>query len=112
MASIKGSDGKETLPSLRYKMNPRVGCLPGGNDKSDVHGKLDKILEHVRVMCQSGAMEFLRHGNCGDEMKQIKEHLHGLLDTATKETEGLQTKEAETAEVSLISRPSVRYAGD
>lgn len=108
MASLEGGDDGETaLPSLRYMSTRRMGPmdhmgrpgagLPGANNEPDVYDKLDKGLEHVQTTCEHGAHQFLRDADCDDEINKIKERLREVLEMATKETERLQSEEAETA---------------
>ncbi|KAH6895251.1 hypothetical protein B0T10DRAFT_477482 [Thelonectria olida] len=99
-------NGLEALPSLRYmstrRYNPmssisRHGFGPGGRDPPDVYDKLDKGLEIVQSMCEHGAHQFLRDGDCNDEIGKAQKQLKEVLEMATKEMNRVQREEPELA---------------
>lgn len=100
-------NGLEALPSLRYmstrRFNPmssisRPGFGPGGKDQPpDVYDRLDKSLEIVQSMCEHGAHQFLRDGDCNDEITKVQKQLTEVLEVATKEMERVQREEPELA---------------
>ncbi|KAH6632730.1 hypothetical protein F5144DRAFT_593428 [Chaetomium tenue] len=51
----------------------------------DVYDELDKGLEYVQSMCEHGAHQFLRDGDCGEEVANIKRRLAETKDLADKE---------------------------
>lgn len=53
----------------------------------DVFDELDKGLEAVQSMCEHAAHQFLRDGDCADEIVKIKERLTGTKASADKELE-------------------------
>ncbi|EAQ87224.1 hypothetical protein CHGG_03843 [Chaetomium globosum CBS 148.51] len=63
--NILGADGKPAPP--------------------DVYDELDKGLEYVQSMCEHGAHQFLRDGDCGEEVANIKRRLAETKDLADKE---------------------------
>ncbi|KAI5463099.1 hypothetical protein BGZ63DRAFT_352728 [Mariannaea sp. PMI_226] len=100
-------NGIDTLPSLRYmstrRFNPissisRPGFGPGSKDQPpDVYEKLDKSLETVQSMCEHGAHQFLRDGDCNDEIEKARTQLTEVLEMATKEMDRVQREEPELA---------------
>ncbi|KAF7543527.1 hypothetical protein G7Z17_g10681 [Cylindrodendrum hubeiense] len=101
-------NGLEALPSLRYmstrRFNPmssisRPGFGPGGakDQPPDVYDRLDKSLEIVQSMCEHGAHQFLRDGDCNDEITKVQKQLTEVLEVATKEMERVQREEPELA---------------
>ncbi|KAK7409536.1 hypothetical protein QQX98_008256 [Neonectria punicea] len=101
-------NGLEALPSLRYmstrRFNPmssisRPGFGPGGgkDQPPDVYDRLDKSLEIVQSMCEHGAHQFLRDGDCNDEISKVQKQLAEVLESATKEIERVQREEPELA---------------
>ncbi|KAH7114115.1 hypothetical protein EDB81DRAFT_862457 [Dactylonectria macrodidyma] len=102
-AKMDMSEGNEDgdddpLPSLRY-MSTRRGYGPAGaNDQPpDVYDRLDKSLEIVQSMCEHGAHQFLRDGDCNDEISKVQKQLTEVLEVATKEMERIQREEPELA---------------
>jgi hypothetical protein len=51
----------------------------------DVYDELDKGLEYVQSMCEHGAHQFLRDGDCGEEVANIKRRLAETKELADKE---------------------------
>ncbi|KLP22596.1 Uncharacterized protein LW94_12917 [Fusarium fujikuroi] len=90
------------LPSLRYTSSRRSGpmliSLRGTkNRRSDVYDKLDKGLEFVQSMCKNGAYQFLRDGDCNDEISKVQKRLTEVLEMAKTEMERVEREESELA---------------
>lgn len=51
----------------------------------DVFDELDKSLESIQSMCEHAAHQFLRDGDCGDEVVKIKDRLTGTKTSAENE---------------------------
>lgn len=111
LAEVEVSEGDngegqlESLPSLRYmntrRFGPsfaRAGFGPAGKDQPpDVYDNLDKGLEFVQSMCEHGAHQFLRDGDCNDEISKVQKRLVEVLEMAGKEAERVQREEPELA---------------
>ncbi|KAI0890336.1 uncharacterized protein GGS22DRAFT_150635 [Annulohypoxylon maeteangense] len=71
------------------RMNLRMSRLNGGlgsfQDKGDIWEDLDRGLEFVQGMCEHGAHQFLRDGDCTDEVEKIKARLAQTKEMADKE---------------------------
>lgn len=108
-------DASEDLPPLKYvstrQMRPvtrsaaakyslgrpvyaragmgRFGSSAGGmvDQPPDVYDELDKGLEYVQSMCEHAAHQFLRDGDCGEEVENIKRRLGETKELADKEME-------------------------
>ncbi|KAJ9136504.1 hypothetical protein NKR23_g9814 [Pleurostoma richardsiae] len=106
------ADDSEELPTLQYvstrRMRP-VSRAPGGlaqgrplyaragmvgrggagmvDQPPDVYDELDKGLEYVQSMCEHAAHQFLRDGDCTEEVDNIKQRLTETKDLADKEME-------------------------
>ncbi|KAM0075326.1 hypothetical protein ACKRZS_012604 [Fusarium odoratissimum] len=92
----------DALPSLRYMSSRRFGPMsisrPGAGDQPpDVYDKLDKGLEFVQSMCEHGAHQFLRDGDCNDEISKAQKRLTEILEMAKTEMEGVEREEPELA---------------
>ncbi|CAJ2512152.1 Uu.00g051670.m01.CDS01 [Anthostomella pinea] len=78
-------------PALAMMHMRRPGALNGGlgmfNEKGDVWDDLDKSLEFVQGMCEHAAHQFLRDGDCSDEINKIKSRLAEVKIAADKETD-------------------------
>ncbi|RYP64754.1 hypothetical protein DL771_008608 [Monosporascus sp. 5C6A] len=89
-----------TMPmSMMQRRGLRPGMagassLSGGlgkfNEKGDVYDDLDKGLDSVQSMCERAAHQFLRDGDCSEEVEKIKDHLARTKDLADKEMERIQ----------------------
>lgn len=53
----------------------------------DVYDQLDKGLEFVQSMCEHAAHQFLRDGDCAEEIEKIQKRLQQVRDGAEKEME-------------------------
>ena len=58
---------------------------PGAASPPDVYDELDKGLEYVQSMCEHAAHQFLRGGDCGEEVANIKGRLGETRELAEKE---------------------------
>ncbi|KAI1409126.1 hypothetical protein F5Y13DRAFT_170839 [Hypoxylon sp. FL1857] len=71
------------------RMAMRTSRLTSGlgsfQDKGDIWEELDKGLEFVQGMCEHGAHQFLRDGDCSEEVEKIKARLAQTKETADKE---------------------------
>ncbi|AEO60596.1 hypothetical protein MYCTH_2309943 [Thermothelomyces thermophilus ATCC 42464] len=74
-APMLGADGKDAAP--------------------DVYDELDKGLEYVQSMCEHAAHQFLRDGECGEEVANIKRRLAETKELADKEMERIRREEPE-----------------
>lgn len=67
------------------------GMSPGQSHPQDVYDDLDKGLEYVQSMCEHAAHQFLRDGDCGEEVSNIQRRLKDTNDLAEKEAERVKT---------------------
>ncbi|KAI1143047.1 hypothetical protein F5Y05DRAFT_140820 [Hypoxylon sp. FL0543] len=71
------------------RMSMRTSRLTSGlgsfQDRGDIWEELDKGLEFVQGMCEHGAHQFLRDGDCSEEVEKIKVRLAQTKETADKE---------------------------
>ncbi|KAM0563724.1 hypothetical protein ACHAPJ_001456 [Fusarium lateritium] len=100
--SEDGENNEDALPSLRYMSSRRFGPMsisrPGAKDQQpDVYDNLDKGLEFVQSMCEHGAHQFLRDGDCNDEISKVQKRLGEVLEMAKTEAERVQREEPELA---------------
>ncbi|KAL5584143.1 hypothetical protein FOVSG1_015494 [Fusarium oxysporum f. sp. vasinfectum] len=92
----------DALPSLRYMSSRRFGPMSisrsgAGDQPPDVYDKLDKGLEFVQSMCEDGAHQFLRDGDCNDEISKAQKRLTEILEMAKTEMERVEREEPELA---------------
>ncbi|KAG7286993.1 hypothetical protein NEMBOFW57_006493 [Staphylotrichum longicolle] len=61
--------------------------MPGSGPPAppDVYDELDRGLEYVQSMCEHAAHQFLRDGDCGEEVANIKRRLAETKELADKE---------------------------
>ncbi|KAF4956623.1 hypothetical protein FSARC_11528 [Fusarium sarcochroum] len=100
--SEDGDKSDNALFSLRYMSSRRSGPMSisrsGAKDRqSDVYDNLDKGLEFVQSMCEHGAHQLLRDGDCNDEISKMQKRLGEVLEMAKTEMERVQREEPELA---------------
>ncbi|KAK1762273.1 hypothetical protein QBC33DRAFT_519732 [Phialemonium atrogriseum] len=113
-------DGAAELPALRYVSTRRMqtisrqpnvpmtatgrqlhapgtksgfgsrGSYGAADQGRDVYDELDKGLEHVQGTCEHAAHQFLRDGDCTDEVTKIQRWLGETKELAVKEMERAQ----------------------
>ncbi|KAI3320054.1 hypothetical protein HD806DRAFT_507599 [Xylariaceae sp. AK1471] len=92
----------------------RTSALNGGlglfNEKGDIWDELDKGLEYVQGMCEHAAHQFLRDGDCNEEIEKIKTRLVKVKESAANEKERMSAETAEKGKdgVQPESRPVLR----
>jgi hypothetical protein len=119
VGSDDGDDDADPMPKLKFvstrNMGPRnmareaaavenvgstlsLGLLRGyrrgASDSLDIFDELDKGLEWCQIQCEHGAHNFLREGECGTEITNIKNKLAEVQNAALKEMERLKKEEA------------------
>lgn len=119
----KDGDAEATIPSLRYMSARRMqspgllmaqaalgrsmysragarglgrgGMGPPGLDplEKDIYDDLDKNLEFVQSTCEHAAHQFLRDGDCAEEVAKISSRMAETRDLAERELERVQREE-------------------
>ncbi|EXM14968.1 hypothetical protein FOTG_16670 [Fusarium oxysporum f. sp. vasinfectum 25433] len=80
------------------RFGPMSISRPGDGDQPpDVYDKLDKGLEFVQSVCEHGAHQFLRDGDCNDEISKVHKRLTEILEMAKTEMERVEREEPELA---------------
>ncbi|KAI6093533.1 hypothetical protein F4821DRAFT_1545 [Hypoxylon rubiginosum] len=81
--------GSRPLPAGRLQMRGTraglTGRLGSFQEKGDIWEELDKGLEFVQGTCEHAAHQFLRDGDCSDEVEKIKTRLAQTKEMADKE---------------------------
>lgn len=72
----------------------------GTGGARDVYDELDKGLERVQGMCEHAAHQFLRDGDCAEEVTKIQRWLGETKELATTEMERVKREEPETLKAS------------
>ena len=86
------------------------GYRRGGGDGSapDIFDQLDKGLEWCQSQCEHAAHQFLRDGECSEEIENIKRKLFEVKETAEKEVERVKKEEADAPPTPVRSAASIR----
>lgn len=74
----------------------RAGARNAPEKQPDVYDELDKGLEYVQSMCEHAAHQFLRDGDCGEEVANIQRRLGETKELADKEMDRVKREEPET----------------
>ncbi|KAG6366273.1 hypothetical protein INS49_000449 [Diaporthe citri] len=84
---LKPSSVPAARPKLGggYSSFSSFGLGLGDPQQPDVFDDLDKSLESVQSMCEHAAHQFLRDGDCSDEVVNIKDRLGGTKTSAENE---------------------------
>ncbi|KAK3312402.1 hypothetical protein B0H66DRAFT_486401 [Apodospora peruviana] len=83
------------------------GVAMGSTDPPDVYDELDKGLEYVQSMCEHAAHQFLRDGDCAEEVANIQRRMGETKELADKEMERVKKEDPEglkSADESLRGR--------
>ncbi|KAK0714576.1 hypothetical protein B0H67DRAFT_488460 [Lasiosphaeris hirsuta] len=92
----------------RYSRNG-PGGMPGGAHTPDVYDDLDKGLEYVQSMCEHAAHQFLRDGDCGEEVCNIQRRMAETQELADREMERVKKEEPETLQAAEEERRGRSY---
>lgn len=99
MGSSQPSVGGEpgiTDPKFKMKSSKATTTIDHASSTFD---EVDKDLEKAQALCESAAHQFLRDGDCGEEIQGTRKSFQGCLEMAKKEVESLsKDKENETIE--------------
>ncbi|TGJ84927.1 hypothetical protein E0Z10_g3818 [Xylaria hypoxylon] len=75
----------------------RTSALNGGlglfNERGDIWDDLDKGLESIQGLCERAAHQFLRDGDCNEEIEKIKSRLVKVQQLAASEKECASTEQ-------------------
>ncbi|GAP86870.1 hypothetical protein SAMD00023353_2400090 [Rosellinia necatrix] len=102
------------LRNPAYNLMPgrgmRTSALNGGlgffNEKGDIWDELDKGLEYVQGLCERAAHQFLRDGDCNEEIEKIKARLVKVKESAISEKERVSAEQTKT-ETQSEPKPTV-----
>ncbi|KAI0191695.1 hypothetical protein EV127DRAFT_337779 [Xylaria flabelliformis] len=75
----------DLMPGRGMRTSALNGGLGAFNEKGDIWDDLDKGLEYVQGMCERAAHQFLRDGDCNEEIEKIKTRLVKVKELATEE---------------------------
>lgn len=103
---LKPSSVPTARPKLGggYSSFSSFGLGTGDSQQPDVFDELDKSLESVQSMCEHAAHQFLRDGDCSDEVVKIKDRLSGTKNSAEKEVNRILDQD-ETLKAKLSEAP-------
>lgn len=65
----------------------------GGPQAPDVYDELDKGLEYVQSTCEHAAHQFLRDGDCSEEIENVKQRLVKTNEVADREMERVKKED-------------------
>lgn len=74
--------------------------LGGSQQPPDVYDELDKGLEYVQSMCEHAAHQFLRDGDCNEEIGNVKRRLGETKEQADREMERVKKEDPEALKAS------------
>lgn len=103
---LKPNSVPTTRPKLGggYSSFSSFGLGVGDSQQPDVFDELDKSLESVQSMCEHAAHQFLRDGDCSDEVVKIKDRLSVTKTSAEKEIDRVLGQD-ETLKAKLSEAP-------
>jgi hypothetical protein len=88
LASIRAARTRESLRGLRS----------GGSSPAELFDTTDKSLELAQGLCETGAHQSLRDGDCRKELNGVRKYLETVLDIATREVAKFPVKKEEVKE--------------
>jgi hypothetical protein len=80
-----------------------------GENTNKVYDELDKGLEYVQSMCERGAHQFLRDGECTEEIEGIQGRLGEVKGLADREMDRVLKEEPESLNAPPEPRPTRSY---
>ncbi|KAI0132180.1 hypothetical protein BJ170DRAFT_234263 [Xylariales sp. AK1849] len=86
LVNMRGTNGGYAMPASPPSSRG-FGMADQGGD--DVFDELDRGLEFVQSMCERAAHQFLRDGDCHEEIEKVKRRLGHTKELADKEMERL-----------------------
>ncbi|ERT02581.1 uncharacterized protein SPSK_00525 [Sporothrix schenckii 1099-18] len=92
---LRASGRARHLPSFGGMGGAKGSSLTGGQQPPDVYDELDRGLEYAQSMCEHAAHQFLRDGDCNEEIGNIKRRLIETKDIADLEMERVKKEEPE-----------------
>ncbi|MCJ1402515.1 hypothetical protein MMC11_005735 [Xylographa trunciseda] len=98
-----GSEGTIDLRNPRIPRMPRSRNGPYTTEGyvDDSFALIDKDLETAQSLCEVGAHQFLRDGNCADEIMGTKERLENCLRLAEQQVAVLRSEEKQENEAEV-----------
>lgn len=102
LTPMKFASTRNRGPPMGYGIRSRMGAGMMGNARSaagsygvnDIFDDLDKGLEWCQGQCERAAHQFLRDGDCNDEIEGIKKRFLTVKKEAEQEMEKLKKEEA------------------
>ncbi|KAL1888786.1 hypothetical protein Sste5346_009340 [Sporothrix stenoceras] len=91
---LRASGRESALPNISG-MGGMGGMASAGGTKTDVYDELDRGLEYVQSMCEHAAHQFLRDGDCNEEIGNVKRRLAETKEQADREMERVKKEEPE-----------------
>jgi hypothetical protein len=95
MQAVTRSPNMLMMSSGRPMFSSRTAFGRNPNQPPDVYDQLDKGLEYVQGMCEHAAHQFLRDGDCAEEVGNIERRLGETKELADKEMERVRREEPE-----------------
>ncbi|KAL8938832.1 MAG: hypothetical protein Q9211_003021 [Gyalolechia sp. 1 TL-2023] len=94
-----GDDDGEAYPALNPKLMIKRASRVSPLTVSPSFQKADEDLDAAQNLCEVAAHQFLRDGDCGEEIAGTRKRFEECLETAQAEVEKLQVEEANKSEV-------------
>ena len=82
------------IPGRGMRTSALNGGLGAFNEKGDIWDELDKGLEFVQGLCERAAHQFLRDGDCNEEIDKIKARLVKVKDSAVNEKDRISAEQS------------------
>ncbi|KAL9600370.1 MAG: hypothetical protein Q9219_003220 [cf. Caloplaca sp. 3 TL-2023] len=115
MASIGvgDDDDEDEFPTLNPKSRTKRASRASASAENPSFQKADEDLEAAQNLCEVAAHQFLRDGDCGEEIAGTRKRFEECLETARVEVDKLRMTDAELGEdateqaLEAASRPEV-----
>lgn len=91
-------DDDDGFPALNPKLLVRRAPRTSTPSESPSFQKADEDLEAAQNLCEVAAHQFLRDGDCGEEIAGTRKRFEDCLDTAKAEVKKLRVEESREAE--------------
>ncbi|KAL8709922.1 MAG: hypothetical protein Q9220_005372 [cf. Caloplaca sp. 1 TL-2023] len=105
-------DESDGYTVLNPKLIIRRASPPSQFNMSPAFDRADNDLEAAQNLCEVAAHQFLRDGDCGEEIAGARKRFEECLKIAEAERTKLQAEDTEDKETDQASRPPVKTTGD
>ena len=93
--SFIAGGGRAMLDAKMMRLSQKTEFDPAADNGTSIFDAVDQDLEKAQSRCESAAHQFLRDGDCAEEIRTTRECFQKCLDVAQKEVDRLKEEKAQ-----------------